>query len=241
MSTYLLIHGSWHGAWCWYKVLPRLRAAGHNAIAIDMPGRGADRRPAAEVSMHDYVEAIGRVLDESEEPVVLVGHSRGGIAISQAAEARSARVRRLVYLAAFLVPDGETILPLALTDSDSLVLPSLELNQAEGWDMLRSEAFRDALYADCSEEDVALAHSLLSPEPIGPTNTPLSLSDGGFGSIPRSYIELLEDRAVSPSLQRRMLEAMPCDEVISLEASHSAYFSRPGELARAILRAAGDA
>lgn len=237
MSTYLLIHGSWHGAWCWYKVIPRLEAAGHTAIAIDMPGRGADRRPLAEVSMDDYVAAIVRELDRSEEPVVLVGHSRGGIAISQAAEARPHKVSRLVYLAAFLIPGGETILPLALSDSDSLVLPSLDLNQAEGWDMLRSEAFREALYADCSEDDVALAHALLSPEPIGPTNTPLVLTDESFGRIPRSYICLARDCAVSPALQRRMLERMPCERVLSLDASHSAYFSQPDELTTAIVRA----
>ena len=141
----------------------------------------------------------------------------------------------LVYLAAYLVPNGETIIPLALSDSDSLVMPSLDISATEGSDMLREEAFRPALYADCSDEDVALARLLLTPEPSAPTNTPIVTSDERFGSIARVYIELLQDRAVSPALQRRMHTSMPCEQVISIDASHSAYFSAPDELAARLL------
>ena len=240
MSTYVLIHGSWHGAWCWYKIVPRLRAAGHRVVAPDMPGHGRDHTPLGGITMDDYVACITSVLDAADEPVVLVAHSRGGIAITQAAEARADSVRTLVYLAAYLVPSGETLIPLAFSDTDSLVMPSLDVNQDEGWDMLRREAFRPALYADCDDADVALADALLTPEPSGPTNTPIATTAERFGCIPRVYVELTEDRAVSASLQRRMYEAMPCRDVLSIAASHSAYFSQPGALAEKLLIAGGD-
>jgi pimeloyl-ACP methyl ester carboxylesterase len=240
MSTYVLVHGSWHAAWCWYKIVSRLERAGHRAIAIDLPSHGKDRTPAREVTMAHYVDAIGRVLDAAGEPVVLVAHSRGGIAITQAAEAYPERIRTLVYVAAFLVPPGETLLPLAFADTDSLIMSNLDVNQAEGWDMLRADAFRAALYADCAEDDVALARALLAPEPIGPTNTPICTTAERFGRIPRAYIELLQDRAVSPRLQRTMYTALPCRNVLSIDAGHSAYFSRPDELTRVLLRAGGD-
>ena len=235
MSTYILVHGSWHGAWCWYKISPRLEKAGHRVVAVDLPGHGRDHRSPGDVTMQDYVDAIAAEIDLATEPVVLVGHSRGGLAISAAAEARAEKIRGLVYVAAFLVPSGETILPLALSDSDSLVLPSLDINQEGGWDMLRRDAFRDALYADCSADDFALAEALLTPEPSAPTNTPMPTTPERFGNLPRGYIELLDDRAVSLPLQRRMHAAMPCARVECVAASHSAYFSKPDELTRAIV------
>lgn len=68
-----------------------------------------------------------------------------------------------------------------------------------------------------------------APEPAAPSRTPIAISEGRYGTIPRTYIELLEDRAVTPMLQKRMHSAMPC-AVRSIAASHSAYFSKPDEL-----------
>jgi pimeloyl-ACP methyl ester carboxylesterase len=229
MSSFVLVHGSWHGAWCWYKVVPRLQALGHRVEAIDLPGRGRDWTDLGAITLEDYVERIGAAVERADEPVVLVAHSRGGIPASQAAERFSQRVERLVYLAAYLLADGETVLDHAVHDGDSLVLPNLYFDPEGAWDMLRAEAFEPALYADCAVEDVALAHELLTPEPALPSRTPVSLSDERYGAIPRTYIELLRDRAVTPALQRRMVAAMPC-EVQAIDASHSAYFSAPDEL-----------
>lgn len=235
MSAFVLFHGSWHAAWCWYKIVPRLEEAGHRAIAIDLPGHGRDQMPVGEVMMRHYVDAIGSAIDAAGEPVVLVGHSRGGIAITQAAEAHAERVRLLVYLAAFLVPGGQTVIPLALSDTTSLIMPNLDINREGGYDMLRQPAFRETLYADCSDEDVALCNLLLAPEPSGPTNTPIHTTAERFERVPRVYIELTQDRAVTPALQRRMQETMPCRETVALEASHSAYFSKPDELTGALI------
>lgn len=234
MSTFILIHGSWHGAWCWYKVVPRLEAAGHRVIAIDLPGHGRDWTPPGEVKMENYVRAIGVAIEAQGEPVVLVAHSRGGIAMSQAAEAYTQRVSRLIYLAAFLIGDGETIVPHFMSDTDSLIMPNLILDRDAGWDMLKSDAFRPALYADCSDDDVSLASALLTPEPARPTATPMHLSER-WARIPRSYIHLRSDKAVSSALQQRMFTAIPCERVVEMDTSHSAYFSAPDELTRNLI------
>ena len=230
MSSYVLVHGSWHAAWCWYKIVPRLKAAGHQVSAIDLPGHGKDHTPPGDVTMQDYVDSIGQAIHSMDEPVILVGHSRGGIAITQAAEAHAERIRRLVYLAAYLVPSGQTIIPLFMSDADTLVRPNLIVNREEGWDMLKPEIFRAALYADCSDDDVALAHALLTPEPGAPAATPISTTSQRWGSIPRTYIHLRNDLAVSGPLQQRMFTAIPCEEIIPMDTSHSAYFSAPDEL-----------
>lgn len=241
MSTYVLIHGSWHGAWCWYKIIPRLQAAGHKVIAPDMPGHGRDWQSPRSITMQDYVDRITKILDQEDEPVVLVAHSRGGLPITQAAEERPKKIRTLVYLAAILLPSGARLLD--WNDPDSVLLPNMDFNEQEGWDMIRREIYRESIYHDCSDEDIALAYTLLTPEPRGPnspTNTAVQTTAENFGGIPRVYIELTQDRAVSLPFQRRMYTATPCESVLSIDASHSAYFSQPDELARKILIAGGD-
>ena len=133
MSTYILIHGSWHGAWCWYKVVPLLEKAGHKALAIDLPGHGRDWTPAPDISLQSYVDCVCKVIDSQPEPVVLVGHSRGGIVLSQVAEVRPEKIEMLVYLSAFLIPNGEPMLPTALSDIESLVGPNLVVNEEKGY------------------------------------------------------------------------------------------------------------
>lgn len=230
MSTYLLIHGSWHGAWCWYKIIPLLEQAGHKAIALDLPGHGRDWTAARDVSMQSYVDSVCQILDAQAEPVILVGHSRGGIVISQTAERRPEKIQTLVYLAAFLIPNGEAMLPTALGDTESRIVSNLVVNEEQGYHMLKAEAFREALYADCSVEDVALATALLTPEPNAPVATPLNLSDEKFGRVARVYIETLQDRGVTPTLQKKMYTATPCQKIISMETSHSPFLSAPEKL-----------
>jgi pimeloyl-ACP methyl ester carboxylesterase len=252
VSKYLLIHGSWHGAWCWYKITARLEAAGHTVIVPDMPGHGRDWTPPGQVTMQDYVNTITRVLDATAEPVVLVVHSRNGIVAAQAAEARPEKIRTLVYLASYLPPIGDTP-PLAQSrgegqwahDPDSLLWAkqSVDVNREAGSDMLQRQAFREALYADCLDDDVALAYALLTPEPRGalsPTETPIRTTQENFGHIPRVYIELTQDRAVSWRAQKRMYDTTPCARVLTIDASHSAYFSQPDQLTKHILTAGGD-
>src|SRR5215467_3531145 len=144
MSTYVLIHGSWHGAWCWYKIIPLRQQAGHQVIALDLPGHGRDWTAPREVSLQHYVESVCNVLDAQAESVMLVGHSRGGIVISPTAEHRSDKIRTLVYLAAFLIPTGETLMTTARSDPDSLIISNTVVNQEPGSTMLKAEAFRDA-------------------------------------------------------------------------------------------------
>lgn len=86
MSTYLLVHGAWHGGWCWRKVVPLLEAQGHKVLAPTLPGHGEDKTPAAAVTLRSYADTICRLAGAQTKPVILVGHSMGGIVITQAAE-----------------------------------------------------------------------------------------------------------------------------------------------------------
>ena len=101
MANFLLIHGACHGAGCWERVTPLLKAAGHSVVAPDLPGHGADTTRVSELSLKRYGEFVSE-LAASNGPVVLVGHSMAGAVISRAAEAVPDQIERLVYLTAYL-------------------------------------------------------------------------------------------------------------------------------------------
>lgn len=177
---------------------------------------------------------VCRLLDSLDGPALLVAHSRGGIVASTVAQMRPDKLLGTAYLAAYMLRDGERVADFARMDRDSLVPRSLCINRLALTDMLAPDAFRPALYEDCGEADVQLAHALLTPEPSLPALTRLRLTADRYGRVARHYILLAQDRAVSPALQRRMIEASPCESVSVIDASHSAYFSRPAELSGVI-------
>jgi hypothetical protein len=144
-------------------------------------------------------------------------------------------VRTLVYLAAYLLADGESVSQTALKDERSLVPPNMLLAPDRKSSTLRDTVVRDALYGECPEEDVILAQSLLMPEAVAPLTTPIRTSAANYGRVPRIYIECRRDRAVSLSEQRRMVSAIACQQVISLDTDHSPFFSSPDELTAHLL------
>lgn len=231
MSTYVLVHGAWHGRWCWDKVVPLLEQAGHQVEAPDLPGHGQDKTPIREITLAAYTNRVCEILDAHAEPVILVGHSLGGIVITQAAEERPTRIHQLVYLTALLPRNGETARQFAQMESDSLLVPNLVVNREQGYQTFKEGApLKDMFYGDCSQEDVDRAISKLLPQPLVPGGTPVSITAERFGRVPRVYIECLRDRAIPPALQQRMYTATPCHTILSMQTSHSPFFSAPQQL-----------
>lgn len=230
MKTFILIHGSWHSAWNWHRIIPILEKAGHTAIAIDLPGMGRDKTPVQQITMKTSVDAICQVIDRIDGNVILVGHSKNGIMISQAAEYRPDKIEKLVYLAAYLIPNGKTQREYSMQDTGGVLKPYVTMHEELRATTLQPPIYKEGLYADCDDSITELAKLLLSHEPIASGNTPLQLTDENFGRVPRVYIECTEDRAVTPFIQRKMYTELPCERVYSLASSHSPFFSCPQEL-----------
>src|ERR1700755_3231007 len=111
MARFVLVHGAFAGAWCWKRVSPGVRLAGHDVETLDLPGSGAGETPAADVTLAAYGERVCDVL-AAGPPALLVGHSMGGMAITQAAARRPDLIAGLVYAAAFLPVEGESLIDL---------------------------------------------------------------------------------------------------------------------------------
>jgi pimeloyl-ACP methyl ester carboxylesterase len=231
MATFVLIHGSWEGGWAWYKVVSRLEQAGHIALAPDLPGMGKDKTPLADVTLELWTNSVCQLLDAQPGPVVLVGHSRGGYVISQVAEHRPQKIQRLVYLCAFLLPSGTSLLGrLRQGLKGSMTVPEMIIDDVKGYRMVPEQVVKAGFQDDCPADDVTLAKLLAVPEPNAPAATPLRLTDANFGRVPRVYIECLRDNAIPPAVQREMYTVVPCQKVITMDTSHSPNISAPDEL-----------
>jgi pimeloyl-ACP methyl ester carboxylesterase len=230
MKTFILIHGSWHSAWNWHKVIPLLEKQGHKAIAIDLPGMGRDKTLINTIKMEETVEKICHLIDSIDGPVILVGHSKNGIMISQAAEYRPHKIEKLIYLAAYLIPNGKTQREYSIQDTEGVLKPYVTFHKELNASTLQPEIYKEGLYHDCEDDITELAKLLLSHEPIESGMTPLQLTDENYGSVPRFYIECTEDKAVTPFIQRKMYTEMPCKKVYRMATSHSPFFSAPQEL-----------
>jgi pimeloyl-ACP methyl ester carboxylesterase len=232
MAGFVLIHGGWAGGWVWEKVVPLLTGAGHRVTAPDLPAHGDDQTQATEITLDTYVDRVTEILDDQPEPVVLVGHSSGGVIITQAAERCPERIRRLVYTCAYLPADGQSLLDLGQSDPDQLILPNLVFSADGATAMVNPDAVRDALFADCSADDHERFNGRIRPEPLAVAATPVKTTPDRFGTVPRAYIECSHDRGISIGLQRRMCAATPCSPVIAMDTGHMPMYAAPDTLAR---------
>jgi pimeloyl-ACP methyl ester carboxylesterase len=231
MTTFVLVHGAWHGGWCWEKLAPLLEAQGHRVLAPDLPGHGADRTPIAGVRLDAYTKRICDVIAAEREPVVLVGHSMGGVVISSVAERVPERLRTLVYLAAFLIGDGESVGSAARGDAESILGGYFEVAPDGLSCTVKAEGVKPSFYAECDEADIAHARARLVPQALEPFNAVLHWTEARAGRVPRVYVECLRDRAIGIAKQRSLVAALPCAKVITLDTDHSPFYSTPTELA----------
>lgn len=232
---FVLVHGAWHGAWCWNKIQALLEEEGHTVTVIDLPGHGIDFSDPLYIALYDYEEKITSTLDSiEEEQVILVGHSMGGIAISMAAEARPQKIKKLIYLSAFLLQSGQSLLDIAGQDTESAVLPNLIPLPEQGIIDIKRDNIVDMFYHLSLPEDIKLAASLLRPNPIAPFATPVFLTEENYGSVERFYIFTLQDHAITYPIQQMMAANSPCEAVFTLDADHSSFFSDTKNVIKAI-------
>ena len=232
MSTFVLVHGASHGAWCCKKVVPLLEQKGHTVIAPDLPGHGQDGASIADVTLESYTDRVCDVLDKQNESVILVGHSMAGVVIAQVTEYRPEKIEKLVFITAVIPANGESLRQATenVRNSDFITVAD-----DESYYSYKDELVKDIFYGDCSDEDIVFAKSMLVPQSTSPVVEPVHISEGKYGRVPRVFIECLQDRILLPHFQKGLYTAFPCEQVISMNTSHSPFFSAPEALANHLL------
>lgn len=181
-----------------------------------------------------YVPHVRGILDRLETPAILVGHSSGGMIISEIAALRPEQALALVYVSAFLLPAGKTPGDAMKVDDTSMLPASLAVDASRGVSIVKPECARAVFYEDCAEEWAAWAVRQLQPEPLIPAGTPRDFPKAA-ASPPRFYIECLQDKALGLRAQRWMYGETPCRSVFSLASGHSPFLSAPKALAGCLI------
>jgi pimeloyl-ACP methyl ester carboxylesterase len=238
MARFVLVHGAFSGAWIWGPLMNRLKAAGHSVDAFDLPGLGDDHTPASEVSLEACAARLCDVLAASPEQAVVVGNSMGGIIATQGAARCPQRVAALVYVAAFLPKDGQSLLDLTKLPegADDQVQANIAIEGVPPVAVMPAAASRHVLYGSCTDDVAAWAIARQRPQPVSPFAMAVSIPPGALDGINRYYVLCTRDRAIPPPLQRRMIAENVCADVIELGTDHTPHLSMTNELANVLQR-----
>jgi len=232
MAHYILVHGAWEGAWSWDNTRIALEQAGHTVTAIDLPGSYGNQQAIPDVTMARYVETVADAIIALDHPVILAGHSMGGAVISAVAELLPEKIERLVYVAAFLLKDGDNVLAAMQRDPDGEYLPRLTFAQDQSYATVSEDVVRDIAFHDVAEKDIRHALPLMAEkQATEPFMARASLSQQRFGSVPKTYIRTTIDKITSPALQDEMVANWPVDRIHVLASGHFPALSMPEELA----------
>ncbi|PWU25202.1 MAG: hypothetical protein C5B48_02520 [Candidatus Rokuibacteriota bacterium] len=236
MARLVLVHGAFGGAWTWDPVVGPLEALGHTVETLDLPGGGEDQTPIEEITLDTCADRVCSVLVGRLEPAVLVGYSMGGVIVTQAASSMPERVASLIFVAAFMPSNGQSLLDLTKLPEGAgdMIQANIVVDGDPLMASLSDEAAAAAIYNCCAPEQTALAVARRRPQAVAPFATPVHVDDALLASIPRSYVVTRQDRAMTLALQRRMIAEHPCRKVVELDSDHAPHLSRTDELIAAL-------
>jgi pimeloyl-ACP methyl ester carboxylesterase len=212
----LLVHGAWHGSWCWERLAPELRAEGWNVATIDLPSAAAE-----DSGLYADARAIRERLGRMDGRVVVLGHSYGGLPVTEAA-AGVANVSQLMYLSAFQLEPGRSLAGAA----------SLQL--AQNGTLQPPDDPIDRLYGGVGPDVADRAAARLVPQATKSFTE--TLTSAAWKTIPSAYLVCEEDRAIPAALQESM--ATRASTVHRIRSGHSPFLSMPAQLARLVTTAA---
>jgi pimeloyl-ACP methyl ester carboxylesterase len=210
-----------------------LQEAGFAASAPDLPGMGQDRTPLADVTLASTADFLAGYV-RARRDVVLVGHSMAGPVISECAERVPDHLLGLVYVAANLVPSGQSMREAAGVDLDG-VMTGVHVSADGLSSTYEPETALRVFYNTTDRAEAERAIARLTPQPLEPTSARLSLSAERYGSVPRAYVECLQDMAIPIAFQRRMQQMLPCEPVVTMDCDHSPFLCQPRALAEHII------
>ena len=239
-TTFVLIHGSWHGGWAWQSVGRTLSERGYRTHAPTLPGHGPGAKRAG-ITHQDCVSAVVAYIEQlGLEDVALVGHSFGGTVVQKVAEQFANRISRTVFLDALVLADGQCVFDNLPADYAEL-FNDLARSSSDNTMLIPWELWRDNFIQDATESVARSIWEQLSPEPNQVNTDKLDLKRFYNLTIPSSFIYCREDRALPPGyFHPRMSSRLGAIKLLEMDGSHEVMFTRPAELAEKIIEASAD-
>ena len=238
-ENFVLVHGAWHGGWSWQPIADRLRAAGHRVVAPTCPGLGINDDPR-DVTLADCVDSVVSLIERSGyRDITLVGHSWGGYVIADAAPRVAARLKRLVFWSAF-VPDAGHPLIDELPPDYRALFAQLAAASPDNTVAMPLQVFQGGFLNDANPAVAEVVHSTLRPQPYRTfTDPPASGEAYRDLGVPLDYVLSADDVALPPGEYGwdrfpGRIKAAP----VTVPGSHESQFTRPAELAEALMRVA---
>jgi pimeloyl-ACP methyl ester carboxylesterase len=237
-ETFVLVHGAWHGAWCWSAVSSELERQGHRAYAVDLPGRPGNPLPHSQIDRHVWVDSVVRFIeDHNLRDVVLTGHSYGGLTITGVALKIPRRIKRCIYATA-LVPPAQGSLA---DEFPRLVTPEMAaaMRQIDGGasSVMDAGYFRRAFIQDASRDLQDFVFAALVPEAMIPMTNPVPMEEFHALNVPTSYVVCEDDLVLGdpaawhPGFSGRLRRP----SIKSLKCGHELMFTQPIATARALI------
>ncbi len=241
MATFVLVHGAWHEGGAWRETIRHLESKGHSAFAptIAGQGKGAKRDVNHAVCTKSIVDAI---VGKDFRDFVLVGHSFGGTIIAKVAEAIPERIRRLVFLTAFVLGDGKSLVD-ELPPETAKAFAHLAQASGDNTVTLPFVVFREQFINDVSLETAQRVYEELAPQPYQPLIDRLEMKKFYSLPTPKSYINCSEDIALPPGefgWHPRMSNRLGLYRFVQMPGSHEVMYSNPAGLAEKIVEAGRD-
>lgn len=234
---FVLIHGAWHGGWCWQGVIAALEQAGHTAEAPTLPGHspGDDR---SQITFASYVDAIAQTLQGQTGPVVLVGHSSGGFLLQAAAPKAPEKIEKLIFLNAFILPDGVAQFDLVPPEAAQGMTAAAQASPDNSVPVIE-DFVRHALMAGEPEAAQDALLSRLTPQPLALFTTKVSTAAFSQLTLPRAVVFCQDDASLPPGAYLGMAQGLGEFDLVQIAGSHEALFTQPQAVARALIAAAG--
>lgn len=233
-SDIVLIHGGSHGAWCWDGVKGELEQLGWRGHALDLPGAGEDPTPRKSVTLENSISAVNDFIRQQDlNDFVLVGHSLAGILLPEVIAANRGKVRKAIYVAAFILDEGERAIDLVSPERRPDYY-RLADESSERSLMLPYNVARERFFNDLSEEDAQTAYAKLTPQPLAPYLQPATHGAAEFVSL-SSYIICQQDQNLPRSLCTIYAQKLGGQTEV-IDAGHDVMLSKPKELAAMLTR-----
>lgn len=235
-NTYVLVHGAWQAPYVWDAVRTDLENRGNKVIIVELPGHGSDNSLTHTLTLDVYANKVIDAITPIQEKVILVGHSMGGMVVSQVAERIPNKISKLVYIGAFLPKNGQSLTDLAFSDPDSKLGPNLiESADHLTLDVQQAELI-NLFIADGSKAAKQSVRDNYRAEPSIPLTNPAVLTNEAFGSVEKVYIKTLQDVVISTGLQDRMIHDAGIKTVYEVNTSHSPFLSQPKVVSSLLLK-----